>query len=76
MPNQSPEPTAVGACRSSVAVHVASRRWLSFFRSAFPCRLIGDTQGVREAKVSVTRSGETEGYFFDFFEFSLFALRV
>jgi hypothetical protein len=26
------EPTAVGACRSAVAVHVTSRRWLSFFR--------------------------------------------
>jgi hypothetical protein len=42
MPNQSPEPTAVqsavalaevdGAFRSAVAVHVARRRWLSFFR--------------------------------------------
>jgi hypothetical protein len=32
MPNKSPEPTAVGACSSAVAVHVASRRWLSFFR--------------------------------------------
>ena len=31
-PNKSPEPTAVGACRSAVAVRVASRRWLSFFR--------------------------------------------
>ena len=31
LPNKSPEPTAVGACRSAVAVHVASRRWLSFF---------------------------------------------
>ena len=31
-PNQSPEPTAVGAYRSAVAVHAASRRWLSFFR--------------------------------------------
>ena len=31
-PNQSPEPTAVGAVSSAVAVHVASRRWLSFFR--------------------------------------------
>jgi hypothetical protein len=31
-PNKSPEPTAVGACRSAAAVHVASRRWLSFFR--------------------------------------------
>ena len=31
-PNKSPEPTAVGACRSAVAVHVASRRWLSFLR--------------------------------------------
>ena len=28
-PNQSPEPTAVGA---AVAIHAASRRWLSFFR--------------------------------------------
>ena len=32
MPNKSPEPTAVGACSSAIAVHVASRRWLSFFR--------------------------------------------
>jgi hypothetical protein len=32
MPNKSPEPTAVGAGRSAVAVHAASRRWLSFFR--------------------------------------------
>jgi hypothetical protein len=32
MPNKSPEPTAVGAVRSAVAVHAASRRWLSFFR--------------------------------------------
>jgi hypothetical protein len=31
-PNKSPEPTAVGARRSAVAVHAASRRWLSFFR--------------------------------------------
>ena len=31
-PNQSPEPTAVSAGRSAVAVHAASRRWLSFFR--------------------------------------------
>ena len=28
-PNQSPEPTAVGA---AVAIHAASRRWLSFGR--------------------------------------------
>jgi len=32
-PNKSPEPTAVGAARSAVAVHVASRWWLSFLRS-------------------------------------------
>jgi hypothetical protein len=32
MPNKSPEPTAVGACSSAIAVHVAGRRWLSFFR--------------------------------------------
>jgi len=31
-PNKSPEPTAVGAVRSAVAVHIASRRRLSFFR--------------------------------------------
>jgi hypothetical protein len=31
-PNKSPEPTAVGAGRSAVAVHVAGRRWLSFLR--------------------------------------------
>jgi hypothetical protein len=31
-PNKSPEPTAVGAVRSAFAVHVASRRWLSFHR--------------------------------------------
>jgi len=31
-PNKSPEPTAVGAVRSAVAVHATSRRWLSFFR--------------------------------------------
>ena len=31
-PNKSPEPTAVGAVSSAVAVHAASRRWLSFFR--------------------------------------------
>ena len=30
--NKSPEPTAVGAVSSAVAVRVASRRWLSFFR--------------------------------------------
>jgi hypothetical protein len=30
--NKSPEPTAVGAVRSAIAVHVVSRRWLSFFR--------------------------------------------
>jgi hypothetical protein len=32
MPNKSPEPTAVGACSSAVAVHAVSRRWISFFR--------------------------------------------
>ena len=31
-PNKSPEPTAVGAVSSAIAGHVASRRWLSFFR--------------------------------------------
>jgi hypothetical protein len=32
LPNKSPEPTAVGAVRSAIAAHAASRRWLSFFR--------------------------------------------
>ena len=31
-PNKSLEPTAVGAVSSAIAVHAASRRWLSFFR--------------------------------------------
>ena len=31
LPHKSPEPTAVGACGSAVAVHVASGRWLSFY---------------------------------------------
>jgi X-X-X-Leu-X-X-Gly heptad repeat protein len=31
-PNKSPEPTAVSAFCSAVAVHIAGRRWLSFFR--------------------------------------------
>jgi hypothetical protein len=30
MPNKPPEPTAVGAGRSAVAVHVACRQWPSF----------------------------------------------
>jgi hypothetical protein len=30
--NKSLEPTAVGAFSSAVAVHAASRRWLSFLR--------------------------------------------
>jgi hypothetical protein len=40
MPNQSPEPTAVGSVSSAIAVHVASRRWLSFLRSAKAMRFI------------------------------------
>ena len=32
MPNKSPEPTAVAAVCSAIAVRVAGRRWLSFFR--------------------------------------------
>ena len=31
-PNKSPEPTAVGAVSSAIAVHATSRRWLSFLR--------------------------------------------
>jgi hypothetical protein len=32
MPNKALEPTADGAVSSAIAVHAASRRWLSFFR--------------------------------------------
>jgi len=32
LPNKSRSQPAVGAVRSAIAVHVASRRWLSFFR--------------------------------------------
>jgi hypothetical protein len=32
--NKSPEPTAIGAVGSAIAVQVASRQWLSFFRAA------------------------------------------
>jgi hypothetical protein len=32
MPNKTLEPTADDAVSSAVAVHAASRRWLSFFR--------------------------------------------
>jgi hypothetical protein len=32
MPNKALEPTADGVISSAIAVHVASRRWLSFFR--------------------------------------------
>lgn len=31
-PNKPPEPTAVGAACSAVAVHAARKAWLSFFR--------------------------------------------
>jgi hypothetical protein len=31
-PNKSPQPTRGDAFSSAIAVHVASRRWLSFFR--------------------------------------------
>jgi hypothetical protein len=31
-PNQSPEPTAVGAVRYAVAVHAARKAWLNFLR--------------------------------------------
>ena len=31
-PNKTLEPTADGVVSSAIAVHVASRRWLSFFR--------------------------------------------
>ena len=32
MPNKTLEPTADGSVSSAIAVHAASRRWLSFFR--------------------------------------------
>src|SRR5690349_2611924 len=45
-PNKSPEPTAVGASSSAVAVHVASRRWLGLHRWA-------DMQALRLSKIPV-----------------------
>src|ERR1035437_10317027 len=43
-----PEPTAVGAGRSAVAVRVASRRWLSFLRSATHTRMADSTSSFRD----------------------------
>ncbi len=40
LPDNSPEPSAVVAVSSAVAVHVASRRWLSFFRSVLKMKII------------------------------------
>src|ERR1039457_2630063 len=44
----SPGPTAVGAGRSAVAVHVASRRWLTFFVAprGRVMRICGSKRGV------------------------------
>jgi hypothetical protein len=46
-PNKSPEPTAVGACRSAVAVYVASRQGPPF-EVAIPNKLT--TRTLRDAK--------------------------
>ena len=43
-PNKSPEPTAVGAGRSAVAVHVASRRGSAFL--VRPHRVFGFCRAV------------------------------
>ena len=75
-PNKSPEPTAVGAVSSAVAsvkprgatplygVHVASRRWLSFFvrclMSAQPD--LSDTCGFLTESVGLSlEAGRREG---------------
>src|ERR1039458_9071644 len=55
-PNKSPEPTAVGAGRSAVAVHVASRRWLSFFREA-TSRAMSDLRPDQTPKTQPASAG-------------------
>src|SRR5665213_1399479 len=47
MPNKSPEPTAVGAVCSAIAVHVASRRWLSFLRRPLHAFMKRDMDVIR-----------------------------
>jgi hypothetical protein len=54
-PNKSPEPTAVGAVSSAVAVRAASRRWLSFFRSAaFARQEKRKVQKMKTMKLAIT----------------------
>ncbi len=49
----SPEPTAVGAGSSAVAVHVASRRWLSFVRHHYTFMKRSHGYGICAAVVAV-----------------------
>ncbi|HTL71673.1 MAG TPA: hypothetical protein VL863_00115, partial [bacterium] len=65
MPNQSPEPTAVGAGRSAIAVHVTSRRWLSF------CPLGGSRHDYTRQHLEHLVTKEANRYFacFDVFDF-------
>ena len=62
-PNQSPEPTAVSAVSSAIAVHAASRRWLNFFRypeneTTFSLTAPGLICQYRSASFGFTRSRE------------------
>jgi hypothetical protein len=62
-PNKSPEPTAVGAVSSAIAVHVASRRWLSFLRwpPEKPKGLPSQSPGVGARHVSPPKLRAKEG---------------
>ena len=63
-PNKSPEPTAVGACSSAVAVHVTSRRWLSFFVRRIDWRFTTIPRMFSQASQCDTRAASmTDGTF-------------
>jgi uncharacterized protein (DUF983 family) len=59
LPNQSPEPTAVGAGPSAVAVHVTSRWWLSF---------LGHIENPMEYKTSCPNCRKRVSRWYIFFE--------
>ena len=56
-PNQSPEPTAVGAVSSAIAVHVTGRRWLSFLRWASEVRATRIARHIFSGRTAVASGG-------------------
>ena len=57
--NKSPEPTAVGAVSSAVAVHAASRRWLSFVRQ--DTRFFSHFPSVKSVASVVGNASDNDG---------------